>query len=488
MTNKEFKEAMSVLGNGDGPEEIDKKRKKRNALRAVTVCSAAAVICIGVAIAITAVVTRKADDGKTKKELLNRPTAAPTDEPASEDREYESLKKGVGVRFLSTGSVANTGTKEPVSEDFRHNYTEFALELAGRTNEGSGTLVSPLSVITAMLMTANGASGETYSEMMSVLAGGMTADKANRELLVFTESLKNTGYAMLESSNAVFVSDRDDFKINKRFVHEISSSFKGEIACADFINDLQRSVKEINSWCNEKTKGMIPDILDPSTLDPDTVMVLINAVCFDALWDTPFPFTYDGVFHGTKGDTKVTMMRSAQEPFYIESKNATGFMKPYCGQYGFAALLPKEGVGTQELLSSLDAKAWFDLMENDRGTANANMPKFSFDWEGSLNDVLSGMGIKKAFSAYEADFSGLGRLDDGRGLFINKVVHKTHIDVDEAGTRASAATAVEMVPNSVYDPEIPKNVTLDRPFVYAIIDCETKLPVFIGTVNDITAG
>ena len=110
------------------------------------------------------------------------------------------------------------------------------------------------------------------------------------------------------------------------------------------------------------------------------------------------------------------------------------------------------------------------------------IPKFSYDYDIEMSGALKSLGMTKPFDAAKADFSALGSSDSGN-IFISRVLHKAYIAVDGKGTKAGAATAVETVYTAIE--EGVYKVTLDRPFVYAIIDDATGLPVFIGTVTDI---
>lgn len=113
------------------------------------------------------------------------------------------------------------------------------------------------------------------------------------------------------------------------------------------------------------------------------------------------------------------------------------------------------------------------------------IPKFEAEYSAELSEVLMEMGMTDAFSMRDADFSGLGSSTEGN-IVISRVLHKTHVAVDEKGTKAGAATAVEMKTESAAEPmEEPKQVILDRPFVYLLIDCEQAVPLFIGTVMEV---
>ncbi len=170
---------------------------------------------------------------------------------------------------------------------------------------------------------------------------------------------------------------------------------------------------------------------------------------------------------------------------YISGFGCTGFKKNYAGgAYSYVALLPEKGKSTSDFLASLDGDDFLSLVNNSVKTGvEIKMPKYTLDYQLNMNDVLKKLGMKQAFDGGKADFSALGNMEGGQNIFISRVVHKTHIEVDESGTRAAAVTAVEMKPTSF--PVYEKSVILDRPFVYAIVDNATGMPIFIGTVENL---
>ena len=168
----------------------------------------------------------------------------------------------------------------------------------------------------------------------------------------------------------------------------------------------------------------------------------------------------------------------------MESDLATGFLKYYAGQeYAFAALLPDAGISVEEVLATLTGEELQALLAEPKNTpVTAAIPKFEVEFDCELNEMLSDLGMPLAFDHAAADFSGLGSSTNGN-VAISRVLHKTFIAVDEKGTKAGAATAVEMTEESAIEyPEPPKEVILNRPFVYLIVDCENRLPLFLGTV------
>ena len=174
---------------------------------------------------------------------------------------------------------------------------------------------------------------------------------------------------------------------------------------------------------------------------------------------------------------------------YLDDGMATGFVKPYAnGGYSFVALLPNEDVPIQEYLESLTGAGFLDMLSGRQQDTLvfASMPKFKYEYSIKMVDALMTLGIVDAFDEDIADFSRMAKTTVGNGnLYINKVLHKTFISVDELGTKAGAVTMVAMSTGGSSGPVESKTVILDRPFVYAIIDNATNLPIFIGTVMSV---
>ena len=230
----------------------------------------------------------------------------------------------------------------------------------------------------------------------------------------------------------------------------------------------------------------IPEILDQ--IPPEAIMYLVNALAFEAEWSEIYEKhqVKDGEFtkeDGTKQDVKFMY---GSEGTYFEDEKATGFMKRYKGgKYAFVAMLPNEGVSVSEYIASLTGESLNALLSNPQyGTVHTSMPKFETEHTVEMAEILKGMGMTEAFDMYNADFEGLGTSTAGN-IYISRVLHKTFISVGEKGTKAGAATVVEMADDAAAEPQEPKEVYLDRPFVYMLIDCENNIPFFIGTMMDV---
>ena len=173
------------------------------------------------------------------------------------------------------------------------------------------------------------------------------------------------------------------------------------------------------------------------------------------------------------------------ENTYFEDEHATGFMKKYKGgKYAFVAMLPNGGVSVSEYVASLDGAALNAMLSNPQyTTVYTSIPKFKTEYDVEMSDILKNMGMPRAFEPTQAEFARIGTSTE-RAVYISRVLHKTFISVGEKGTKAGAATVVEAACGSAMPPEEPKEVYLDRPFVYMLIDCENDIPFFIGTLMD----
>ena len=360
--------------------------------------------------------------------------------------------------------------------------TDFAIRLFKASEEsGKNTLISPLSVLCALAMTANGAEEETLAQMEEVL--GMTTEELNLYLYSYMKNLPQGDKYKLSLANSIWFTEDERFTVNQDFLQTNADYYGADIYKAPFD---KQTLKDINNWVKQNTDGMIPEILDQ--IPPEAIMYLVNALAFEAEWSEIYEKhqVKDGEFtkeDGTKQDVKFMY---GSEGTYFEDEKATGFMKRYKGgKYAFVAMLPNEGVSVSEYIASLDGESLNALLANPQyATVRTSIPKFETEYKVEMSEILQGMGMTEAFDMYNADFEGLGT-STGGNIYISRVLHKTYISVGEKGTKAGAATIVEMKDGAAAEPTEPKEVYLDRPFVYMLVDCENNIPFFIGTMMDV---
>ena len=388
----------------------------------------------------------------------------------------------IGSPNLMTDVSAGEVSETPLSAPESASLTDFALRLFKAGNEdGENTLISPLSVLAALSMTANGAKGETLAEMEAVL--GMPVNRLNGYMHSYMNSLPSGEKYKLSLANSIWFTDDSRFTVNEDFLQTNADYFGADIYRSPFDNS---TLKDINLWVEQKTDGMIPEILDE--IPEAAVMYLINALAFEAEWMEIY--TKDSVstntFTTADGTSQQVEFMYSTESGYFEDENATGFIKYYKDRkYAFVALLPNEGITVTEYVNSLDGESLASMLADPiNSKVKVSIPKFETEYDTEMSEILFEMGMKKAFNGFEADFSALGTSTAGN-IFISRVLHKTFISVGEKGTKAGAATVVEMQDECAPEFEETKKVYLDRPFVYMLIDCENSIPFFIGTLNEI---
>ncbi len=393
----------------------------------------------------------------------------------------ETLLPQGDVTLPSAQPISDRDGEAPradLSETFVSAEAETALSLFSHLyqKEGDTMLLSPLSVSLALAMTANGAKGATLAELERFLGGETEIGEFNRQFYTYVSSLGSSENARLKAADSIWYSGKN-ITPAEAFLETVKTFYAAEIRELDFSR--ADAADRVNDWVNEKTDRMIPSILEQNDVDAMTAMVLVNALSFDAKWKAPSDSAHDRVFtDGSGGETTLSFF-STRENAYIEGERETGFIKPYAGdRYAFLALLPEKGTDLSDYIASLDGKKYLALVNGAKEEpVNVTIPEFTADYKTDLAEILPALGVHSLFSA-EADLSALSA-DGERGFSVSKILHKTRIEMTRAGTRAAAATAVIVQKNAASFEKIP-SVVLDRPFVYAIVDTATGLPVFLG--------
>ena len=359
--------------------------------------------------------------------------------------------------------------------------TAFALSLLRSERAATeGVLISPVSVLNALGMVANGAGGDTLKQLET--AAGMSLNQLNDFLYTYRMSLPAACKSCTVSlANSAWV--REDFRVEDDFLRSCVNYYGAEMYRSAFDGSL---VTDLNRWVSKKTDGMIDRLLEQAP-DVLTMLYLVNAACFDARWDTPYtkadlrtglPFT------AANGTQQTADYLTGTESIYLSGNNVTGFVKPYDGgKYAFVALLPDEGVTLADYLENLTGEHLYKLITDHRSAdVQVSIPKFSAQSELELEEPLKDMGITDLFNVSTADLRSIGSAPSGNNLYVFSVLHKTYLELDENGTKAAAATVVEPGAGDAPPSEDVKTVTLDRPFLYMIVDTHACVPLFMGPV------
>lgn len=360
--------------------------------------------------------------------------------------------------------------------------TDFALSLLREERSGSvSVLLSPVSILNALGMVANGASGTTLKQIET--ATGMSLHQLNDFLYTYRMSLpadSKTCKAALANSAWL----RDTFRVEDAFLRSCVNYYSAEVYRSAFDGGL---VTDLNRWVSKKTDGMISDLLEKEP-GAQTMLYLVNAACFDAKWETPYTkenVRTDGIFTAASGKRQTADYLDSHETIYLSGNNVSGFLKPYDGgKYAFVALVPDEGVTLADYLRNLTGEHLYQMItDHHYADVQASIPKFTARSELELEEPLRAAGISDLFDVSAADLRGLGSAPNGNTLYVNSVLHKTYLELDENGTKAAAATSLDVNGGAAPPSEDVKTVTLDRPFLYMVVDTHACVPLFMGTVT-----
>ncbi len=338
-------------------------------------------------------------------------------------------------------------------------------------NTAKNTLISPASLLYVLAMIGNGAEGETLAQLETVL--GMNVECLNTMLYSF---MKNS-HKSISAANGIWV--KEGFKANRDYLQTNADFLQTAMYSRPFDNS---TVKDINNFVNKNTDGMIDKIVD--RLDPQAVMCLVNALTFQDKWAKEYEKNQinDGIFTAADGSRQDAEFMHSRENIYLQSNGITGFVKPYkSGEYNFVALLPPEGTDINQFTASLDGEVLNNLLNNAiQHPVDAVIPQFEARYSRSMIESLKAMGLTDIFDRAKSDLSGMGESDNG--LYIDTLLHKTYISVDPQGTKAAAVTLGVANESRAADPIMVYYVRLDRPFVYMIVQKDSGLPIFIGSV------
>ncbi|XP_059179576.1 leukocyte elastase inhibitor-like [Physella acuta] len=323
--------------------------------------------------------------------------------------------------------------------------SSFSQELYQKVaGDKSSVVYSPYSVHSALSMTSLGARGETANEMaklLHLLSLGDSTHQIYRELIT---ELYSTANDTLTSANAIFINP-EKF-ILPEYVAQVKTNYLAKVDHFD-MSAPEGPEKVINDFVAENTDNQIQDILPKGTIEPTTVIVLVNAVHFNNTWDTQFltKLTKPCDFYQLGGAViKVPMMNNVQRVMY-KSDNSLGVEVvelPFTDRrFSFYIALPLKIDGITDLEKLILFKDKVNMLFTGLSykILDLSIPKFKIESTLDLIPPLKSLGLIKAFSPTEADFSGI--TNSGQA-YINNIIHKTVIDVTETGTTAAAGSAV----------------------------------------------
>ena len=396
------------------------------------------------------------------------------------------------------GTVNMLSDPEPIQltaeqKEFANDNNQFTLNFLKTVNEvdqsGKSFIYSPLSITYVLGMVNDAATGKTEEELEQTLGfhkGGIQA--VNEYCKKLIEGLpKVDNKVTLDIANAIFLNK--DYTLKQQFQQDMQNYYDAKAESLDFSSP--QTLELINGWCNDKTKGMIPKILDE--VNPNIVSYLLNAIYFKADWASKFDSknTKDETFTTKTGSTTLPMMHQYVLISYLKTNTYSAVILPYgSGLWKMTVLLPEEGATTDDIIkevaqsSVLNNRGWCGTGSNTfQGyEVDLKLPRFetaSDTDELGLVELMKKMGIKQAF---DSDFAEIPNMCEDRNLYISMMRQKAKIKVNEEGSEAAAVTVVGVNETTAVGPqEYPKaTFHANRPFVYVISEASSGVILFVG--------
>lgn len=362
----------------------------------------------------------------------------------------------------------------------------FDIELYRMLARAAGNqFVSPYSVSSAFALVYPGARGETQREIAAVLGFDASAEAQSARTRALSDALEaQSGGSELNVANAAWV--ERTMELDAAYAEAVREDLDGTIEAVDFIAAPQQAMRRINEWAEAETNGRITDLL--STPDPDRRLVLTNAVYFKGKWRDPFSAgsTQDGQFTTASGDTvPARLMRQVTHARYFDTSAFQAAEFEYDdGAFALAVFLPREASGLaafEQALTGEQLGAWLTQLGGaERARLDVTLPKIEVRSSYDLARTLQDMGMRLAFTN-AADFSGVTRQE---ALAISAVIHKTFLAIDEEGTEAAAATAIDMVATAapMDPPPPPIEFKADRPHFIVLYHKPSGARLFLGRI------
>lgn len=411
------------------------------------------------------------------------PTAMPTEAPASPTPPPGEL---IQVLQSSEARVTSPDVEEEELATLVAGNNAFAFDLYQALAKEGNLFYSPHSISLALAMTYAGAEGDTAQQMAEVMRYDLPPERLHPAFNALDLALTPAGDETeerfrLNVANAIW--GQRGYTFRSQYLDLLARNYGAGLRVLDFKAAPEEACQIINEWVSQETEGKIEDLIPRGGVSPLTRLVLTNAIYFNAAWLHPFKEkqTKDGPFYPLAGgEVTVPMMQQTEEFGYFEGETFQAIELPYVGgRTSMLILLPN--AGTFEAFAASLGAGQLDAIVQGIECRNMvlSMPKFTFETRLDLAQILTSMGMESAFDPQTANFSGM---DGTRELFIQGVLHQAFVAVDEAGTEAAAATGVVVGITSA--PVEPIEVTVDRPFIFAIRDTATGAILFLGRVVD----
>jgi serine protease inhibitor len=391
--------------------------------------------------------------------------------PGCRKEEAEPLPVDPVPIDLTSSQVAIINSENSFAVDLFKNVLE-------STSGSENIIISPLSISSALSMVLNGANDGTRDSIIAALRlNGLTNENINNSYMDLTRAILSIDKRVsISDANSVWI--ENSYVVKKPFIDILSQFYDAESMPFNITDP--NVPEQVNNWIDSKTNGLIKNMIDK--LDPRTVMLLINAIYFKGKWASQFDKqnTLQESFYKSDGTSDVVPMMKQTAEFKIYSGEGFTLAEFPYGQGNFVmdVILPDDNNGINKIIPQINQNnltVWLNQM-TERKTV-LSFPKFKYGFKKEFKDILSGMGMRIAFTDY-ADFSNISDLP----AKLSFVLHQAFIETNEEGTEAAAATVVGIIATSA--PLDPFILNINHSFLYLLRETTTNTIMFMGRVAD----
>ncbi len=337
-------------------------------------------------------------------------------------------------------------------------------------------LIMPYTTLMALGILENGAQGETLAEIQSYL-GGHTISEMNSGYAALNKKLEGYSDIKCITKNSIWLTRFETFKPRDYFLKVNATYYDADLFVADFSKG--NTLNKMNEWVKVNTEGKVE--VPIQSIEDEAAMYILSSFNFNANWAKPYERSdiLGGEFKLTNGKKKNVEYMYSKE-YYLEDDKAEGFVKAYTDNgCSFVVIRPKEG-SLYDYIKTLDSEGFKKILRSKKTQkAIVAIPKFTYETQTDLSSSLKILGIEAAFDREKADFGKI--FDEEQQAYLGRIVQKNYIQIDEIGMSSSGAIAAEVNATTSAEEDIQKSIIFNTPFLYAVIDNKTKLPILIGS-------
>lgn len=416
----------------------------------------------------------------TRQEISTQ-SLDPEEKPESETKPFKSSK---GVTILATAEHKDVMDRLEGAENNSAAIEKFSKNLLPyMMKEGEDTVVSPINIYVAFAMLAEVTDGDTRQEILDALGCENIGELREIAKALIKANDYDNGALTSLMANSMWLRDDEKFTYNQETLNKIADEYLAE-SCSGEMGSEDVNLA-LQNWLNENTGNLLKEQASNITTSPDSILTLASTIYYKGSWCDDFYVAGEDTFYGFAGEQECTMIRRTEDTYVYTGKDFTAVNIDIRAGGSMWVLMPKKGVNPEELLEN-DKAAKF-IYENNRDNAKCasvrlTMPKFDVDSDLDLIGAMKNMGVIKAFDGDASDFSNLVEDEDVK-IAVTSAKHAARVVADENGVLAAAYTVIDICETAACMPEDPIEVTIDRPFLFAIQGDDDSL-LFIGTVYE----